>query len=95
MTRFEWDPAKDLGNRAKHGVSFFESQAALGDPRRVIAADVTHSTGSEKRYLCIGKSGSGVLTERFTYRPGVLRIFGAGYWTRGLRIYEKANQVFK
>ena len=94
MLQFEWDPAKDSANRAKHGVSFFESQAAFADPRRVIALDATHSTGSERRYFCIGKCGSGVLTVRFTYRPGVIRIFGAGYWTRGLRIYEKANQVF-
>jgi len=25
----------------------------------------------------------------------VIRIFGAGYWRRGLRIYEEANQVRK
>ena len=26
---FEWDEHKDLANREKHGVSFFESQAAF------------------------------------------------------------------
>jgi hypothetical protein len=29
------------------------------------------------------------------YRQEVIRIFGAGYWTRGLRLYEKANKVHK
>jgi uncharacterized protein len=92
---FEWDPAKDLTNRAKHGISFSESQYAFDDPRRVIAEDVTHSTEAEKRYCCFGKCGDGVLTVRFTYRQQIIRIFGAGYWKRGLRIYEKANKVHK
>ncbi len=34
---FEWDPAKDLANLAKHGVSFATTQLAFADPRRVIA----------------------------------------------------------
>jgi uncharacterized DUF497 family protein len=95
MIEFEWDPAKDLANRAKHGVSFFEAQVAFEDPKRVIAVDVAHSTGGERRYFCIGRYGDGVLTVRFTYRKTAIRIFGAGFWKRGLRVYEKANQVFK
>ena len=91
--RFEWDPAKDLSNQAKHSVSFAVAQYAFEDSRRVIAEDVTHSTEAEKRYFCFGKCGGGVLTVRFTYREDVIRIIGAGYWTRGLRVYEKANEV--
>ena len=92
---FEWDPAKDLENQFKHGVSFYEAQHAFEDPKRVIAEDMTHSTDSEKRYYCFGKGGAGVLTVRFTYRKGAIRVFGAGYWRRGLQIYEEANQVHK
>jgi uncharacterized DUF497 family protein len=92
---FEWDPAKDLTNQARHGISFSEAQYAFDDPRRVIAEDVAHSTELEKRYYCFGKYGKGVLTVRFTYRQEVIRIFGAGYWTRGLRLYEKVNKVHK
>ncbi len=95
MTEFEWDPAKDLANRAKYGVSFFDAQAAFEEPRRVIALDVAHSAGGENRYFCFGKCGTGIVTVRFTYRRSAIRIFGAGFWTRGLRIYEKANPVFK
>jgi hypothetical protein len=31
------------------------------------------------------------LTVRFTYRQGVIRIFGAGYWRRGKQLYEREN----
>ncbi len=89
---FEWDPAKDRANRAKHGVSFAEAQFAFGDPRRVIAQDLAHS-GAEPRYYCFGAAGGGILTVRFTYRSGTIRIIGAGYWRKGKRIYEKANQI--
>jgi uncharacterized protein len=85
---FEWDEAKDRLNRAKHGVSFALAQEAFFDPRRVIAEDLEHS-GAERRYFCFGKVGEGVLTVRFTYRKGRVRIFGAGYWRKGKRIYEQ------
>ena len=90
--RFAWDPRKDLENREKHGVSFAEAQYAFADPRRVIAEDLSHS-GREKRYYCFGKVGGGILTVRFTYRGGVIRIFGAGYWRKGEAIYERENTV--
>ena len=92
---FEWDPAKDLTNLVKHGISFSQAQYAFADPRRVIAEDLAHSNELEKRYFCFGKCGDGVVTVRFTYRQHVIRIFGAGYWRRGLRVYEKANKVHK
>ena len=88
---FEWDNAKDRSNRAKHGVSFAAAQAAFFDPRRVIAEDLEHS-GAEPRYFCFGAVGGGVMTVRFTYRAGRIRIFGAGYWRKGKRIYEQQNR---
>jgi len=89
---FEWDPEKDLINRAKHGVSFAQAQYAFADTRRVIAENLSHSK-KEKRYYCFGKMGSGILTVRFTYRDGVIRIIGAGYWRKGKQIYERENQI--
>jgi uncharacterized DUF497 family protein len=89
---FAWDAEKDLANQAKHEVSFEEAQYAFAGPNRVIAEDLSHS-GSERRYYCFGKVGEGVVTVRFTYRRGVIRIFGAGYWRRGKRIYERENQI--
>ena len=90
---FEWDALKDRANREKHDVSFFESVGAFLDERRVLAEDLTHSTAKETRYYCFGSHGGGILTVRFTYRDGVIRIFGAGYWRKGKRIYEQANQI--
>ena len=92
--RFDWDPGKDRENQSKHGVSFAVAQFAFADPRRVIAEDLSHSS-SEKRYYCFGKVGDGILTVRFTYREGVVRIFGAGYWRRGKRIYDRENQIHR
>jgi len=88
--RFEWDENKDVENRAKHGVAFSLAQYAFADPHRVIAEDLAHSEG-EQRYFCFGKVEGGILTVRFTYRSGVIRIFGAGYWRKGKAIYEHKN----
>jgi uncharacterized DUF497 family protein len=90
--RFEWDPRKDQENQEKHGVAFAVAQLAFADSLRVIAEDLSHSS-SEKRYYCFGEVGGGILTVRFTYRAAVIRIYGAGYWRKGKRIYERENSV--
>ncbi|MGH8455233.1 MAG: BrnT family toxin [Nevskiales bacterium] len=89
---FEWDPGKELENQRKHGVTFAFAQQAFLDPRRVIAEDLGHSQ-AEKRYYCFGRVGDSILTVRFTYRNRVIRIFGAGHWRKGKRIYEQENQI--
>jgi uncharacterized DUF497 family protein len=81
-------------NQLRHGVSFTMAQFAFADPRRVIALDTSHST-DEERYFCFGEMAGGILTVRFTYRSNVIRIFGAGYWRKGKRIYERENQVHR
>jgi uncharacterized DUF497 family protein len=92
MTSFEWDPAKDAENLRKHGVSFAEAQFAFADAKRVIAEDLDHSA-KEGRYFCFGRVDRGVLTVRFTYRGGVIRIFGAGFWRKGKAIYDRENKI--
>ena len=91
---FEWDDGKDLENQQKHHVSFFEAQHAFLDEKRVIAEDLSHSQ-IEKRYFCFGmdKERNGILTVRFTYRNESIRIFGAGYWRKGKKIYEQENSI--
>jgi uncharacterized protein len=88
---FEWDSEKDRLNQEKHGVSFRVAQYAFADPHRVILEDITHSTDMETRYFCVGKVEDGILTVRFTYRENSIRIFGAGYWRKGKRIYDEQN----
>ena len=91
-TSFEWDDEKDRENQAKHHVSLATAQRAFLDPHRVIAEDMTHSS-EEDRYYCIGRVDDGIMTVRFTYRGSVIRIYGAGYWRKGRKIYEDQNKV--
>lgn len=90
---FEWDPAKNEINKDKHGVSFSLAQHAFADSRRIVSWDRLHSTEAEKRYFCFGKIDGRVLTVRFTYRNGKIRIFGAGFWREGKAKYEKQNKI--
>jgi uncharacterized DUF497 family protein len=93
---FEWDEAKNLENQEKHGVSFEAAQYAFLDENRVIAEDLEHSM-DEPRYYCfrLNCDQTGILTVRFTYRASKIRIYGAGYWRKGRRIYEESNQIHK
>ena len=90
---FEWDELKEEENQRKHGVSFILAQYAFADSNRVILKDFEHST-DEERYICIGKINDGILTVRFTYRNEIIRIFGAGYWRKGKKIYEEKNKIY-
>jgi uncharacterized DUF497 family protein len=92
-TRFEWDEEKDLSNRVKHNVSFALAQRAFLDPHRIIVEDIGH-TKEEERFYCIGRVDDGVMTVRFTFRGNVIRIYGAGYWRKGRKIYEEKNKIY-
>jgi uncharacterized DUF497 family protein len=72
-----------------------QAQEAFFDPHRVIAEDLEHS-GDEQCFYCFGRVGGGVMTVRFTWRAGRIRIFGAGYWRKGRTIYEQQNrEIYK
>lgn len=89
---FEWDPAKDLENQRKHGVSFVDARRAFFDKCRVIAEDTRHSK-TERRFFCFGVVNGGVMTVRFTMRGERIRIIGAGYWRQGKVLYDHENQI--
>jgi len=84
---FEWDEKKNHENTSKHGVSFEEAKRAFYDKHRLIIEDSVHSK-NEKRFFCVGYIDRKIITVRFTERSGNIRIFGAGYWRRGKKIYE-------
>ena len=88
--RFEWDAEKDRENQEKHNVPFSLAQYAFLDPKRIIVEDINHST-EESRFFCIGRVDEGIMTVRFNYRYDIIRIFGAGYWRKGRKIYEDQN----
>jgi len=52
---FEWDPAKAVGNFAKHGVTFEEALTVFMDPVARTHADPDHS-GAERREIIVGHS---------------------------------------
>ncbi len=90
LVKFEWDEKKNKENQKKHGLSFEIAQYAFADPNRITAEDLSHSD-KEKRYYCLGKVNGVIITVRFTYRKRVIRIYGAGYWRKGKKIYEDKN----
>ena len=84
---FVWDVKKEAANLRKHDVDFETAAEAFTDPARKIYADEQHGK-SEERLFCLGEVDGKVLTVRFTYRDGRIRIYGAGYWRKGRRYYE-------
>ncbi len=90
---FEWSETKNRINIEKHGVSFYDAQYAFADPKRLILEDVAH-TVDEKRFFCIGKTIDGVVTVRFVCRGQKIRIFGAGHWRKGKKLYEKTHNIY-
>ena len=84
---FVWDVKKEAANIRKHRVDFETASKAFKDPRRRIYVDEKHGH-IEERMFCLGKVEGMVLTVRFTYREGQIRIYGAGYWRKGRRYYE-------
>jgi uncharacterized DUF497 family protein len=89
---FEWDEVKDRANLEKHGVDFASAREAFFDPNRLLQRDSLHSTPDEERFFCYSKVGRKVLTVRFTFRMGRIRIFGAAYWRQGAKLYEIHRQ---
>jgi len=87
---FDWDSQRNANNKTKYGVDFETAQYAFFDPHRLIIHDAKHSE-LEERWFCIGKVENSVLTVRFTYRNGIIRIFGAAEWRKWRKFYEKHN----
>ena len=89
-TSFIWDLSKEHDNIRKHGVDFITTAETFKDHERKIFIDSRHSE-EEPRFFCVGKVEERVITVRFTYRDGKIRIFGAGYWRKGAKYYEKED----
>ena len=87
---FIWDPERESANVYKHGIDFVTAAKAFKDPKRKIYTDSKHSK-KEERLFCIGKVEGKIITVRFIYREGKIRIFGAGYWRKGRYYYEKKD----
>ena len=65
--RFEWDPAKDALNRAKHRIAFETAIAAFNDTRAVVAID-DREDYAEERLVRIAMVGARYLFVCYTER---------------------------
>lgn len=87
---FVWDSEKEFLNIRKHGIDFRTAARVFKDPCRKIYVDSKHSQ-YEERFFCIGKVQGLVITVRFIYREGKIRIIGAGLWRKGAQYYDQKD----
>jgi uncharacterized DUF497 family protein len=80
---FEWDSAKELVNRQKHGVDFRTAAKVFLDPH-VIEFDDLGAIG-ELRFNAIGLVDGRMLFVTYTMRGDIVRIISA----RGAEPHEK------
>ncbi len=87
---FEWDPAKDAANIAKHGVGFAAASRIFEGP--VLTAEDRRSDYGERRWNSIGRvAGVVILVVTHTDRAGRVRIISARPAKRAERErYEEA-----
>ncbi|MDR2695989.1 MAG: BrnT family toxin [Deltaproteobacteria bacterium] len=74
--KFEYDPAKSAGNKAKHGIDFEEAQALWKDVDRL---NIPAAYRGEERHALIGRIGSRHWTAIFTCRGDACRIISVRY----------------
>ena len=55
--RFDWDTARAVANRRKHGVAFSEAQTVFLDDEALLLADPEHSD-LEDRFILLGHRGN-------------------------------------
>jgi len=80
---FEWDTAKELANRKKHGVDFRTAAKVFLDPNGIEFDDTDAS--DELRFNAVGLVGGRMLFVSYTMRGMVVRIISA----RGTEPHEK------
>ena len=72
--KFEFDPAKSVANKSKHGIDFDEVQALWDDPDLL---EIPARTVDEPRALVIGKIGERHWSGVITHRGDAIRIISA------------------
>ena len=69
--KFEFDPAKSMANKEKHGIDFSSAQALWDDPG---AIKIKARTTDEDRYIVVGKIAGRYWTAIITCRNDHVRI---------------------
>nr|WP_310523456.1 BrnT family toxin [Polymorphobacter sp.] len=70
---FEYDPAKSVVNRSKHGIDFHEAQAIWNDDT-ALRIEAHDGPDGEARWLVIGRIGDKTWSAAVTYRAATTRI---------------------
>lgn len=80
--------------RINQSTVFLSQQRSMLFLILIVLLRKTLPIAEEDRYYCMGRVGEGILTVRFTYRANIIRIYGAGYWRKGRKIYEEQNKIY-
>ena len=80
---FEWDPAKNRANQARHGISFEEASELFSSGEDYLEIyDELHST-DEDRFIAVGPIAGGIVVVVYTERlEDLIRILSARTATR-------------
>ena len=89
--KFEWDPAKNRANQARHGLTLEEAATVFGDRFALSWNDAEHSVG-ERRMLTLGYTErERLVIVAHTERGDRMRIISARPATAAERqLYESA-----
>lgn len=73
--RYEWNPAKAISNRQKHGISFADAITVFEDDWSLLIED---DFLYEQRFVTIGRDALGrILAVVHTYRGDTVRVISA------------------
>ncbi len=81
---FDWDPAKNDTNLAKHGIGFVRATRVFNDPHRIVS-DSTRPEFGEVRMKAIGMVGDRLVAVIYTDRGSTRRMISA----RSARDHER------
>ena len=90
--KFDFDPAKNQTNLAKHGISFTTASFAFYDPNALITYDEQHSI-HEVRFTLLGAVDDHILFIVYTMRGEMIRLISARPVTKRERerYYRREN----
>ena len=88
---YEWDPAKEKANYAKHGVHFADAVGAFEDERALTELD---ASTAEERFKTLGLDFLGLLViVAYTYRGENIRLISARKASaRHRAVYERKRR---
>lgn len=88
--QFEWDPAKDAANQAKHGIGLREAAEIFRGV--IVVREDTRRDYSERRWVALGEYDGDVIRVVYTARDGAIRMISA--WkanTHDRKTYQEAR----